>query len=157
MRIRRFADAGLGGMTESTDGYWVPWEDYARAFHDWEVAAKKAEHVLNQEIERLTAEIAYVIGCTERIVTEMERRTEWSNAKINELAAHLGQAEAQIVQLNGRTFTTVQGETFSHCTMPERAVLDAAYAIPDAVLHAPITHAEKLIPLCDAIQRWRRG
>lgn len=64
---------------------------------------------------------------------------------------------ADKVRLDALTFTTVQGVTFSHCTMAERAVLDAAYAVPDAALHTPITHAEKLYPLCDAIQRWREA
>jgi hypothetical protein len=37
------------------------------------------------------------------------------------------------------------------------AVLEIAKALPDEVLHAPITHAEKLYPLCDAIQRFQRA
>lgn len=110
----------------------------------------KRRKAAEEEIERLGSELALTQA-------ELARRTAWWDDKVSTLAAALEQAEAQITQLNGRTFTTVQGETFSHCTMPERAVLDAAYAIPDAALHAPITHAEKLYPLCDAIQRWRRG
>lgn len=35
-------------------------------------------------------------------------------------------------------------------------ILEAARELEDSTLHNPITYAEKLIPLCDAIQRWKK-
>lgn len=36
-------------------------------------------------------------------------------------------------------------------------LLEMALALPDSVLHAPLTHAEKLYPLCNQIQRYQRA
>lgn len=36
-------------------------------------------------------------------------------------------------------------------------LLELALALPDKFLHAPLTHAEKLYPLCDHIQRYKRA
>jgi hypothetical protein len=44
---------------------------------------------------------------------------------LSEAEAHLANQPAEPVP-----FTTVQGETFTHCTMPEREVLKAVYAVP---------------------------
>lgn len=41
---------------------------------------------------------------------------------------------AQKGRLDALTWTTAQGETFTHCTLAERAVLDAAYALPRSTL-----------------------
>lgn len=49
-------------------------------------------------------------------------------------------------------------QTFFACVehaKRSREVLREARALDDDTLHAPITHGEKLYPLCDAIQRWR--
>lgn len=40
-------------------------------------------------------------------------------------------------------------------TAAEQRVLNAARGTPDEALHTPITHAEKLYPLCDEIQRYK--
>ena len=101
---------------------------------------------LDREIERLLAEngeLKETVRANQHAADrEYKRRLE---------------AEAELDRVRRRsTFATPDGKTFTVCTLAASAVLDEAYSIPDAVLQAPITHAEKLFPLCDAIQRWRR-
>jgi hypothetical protein len=57
---------------------------------------------------------------------------------LSEAEAYLSGQPAQPVP-----FTTVQGETFTHCTMPEREVLKAMYAVPTTEL---MTYAKVPFP-----------
>jgi hypothetical protein len=123
-KARRERDEAIAGNNE-LQHLVKHWQDADPTGHALDAANREtraANALLARIVKYATEDRAITPGTTRlaRVLSEAE--------------AHLANEPAAPTRTEAKPFTTVQGETFTHCTMPEREVLKAMYAVPTRTL-----------------------